>query len=194
MSTIRTTPKQRRSTAYHEAGHALLAHFFKLPFDYVTILPGEDTLGHLALRAHSRPRTTHWIKALFLNDPAAKLFDVFSRLTQRAQAEKNVMCFFAGRIAQEKYQGTYARGGHSHDYAHIDKQVSKFGGPPKAQAHWRRWLLAWTKEIVDFHWNEVVAVAEALVERKHLTSDDVTKIIEAQRSATRARPLDTRVK
>lgn len=42
----RTTEELRR-LAYHEAGHAVVAYLVKRPFRHVTIIPKEDTWGHI---------------------------------------------------------------------------------------------------------------------------------------------------
>lgn len=41
----RRTPAQRRATAYHEAGHAVVFHYFGMISDEVSIVPGDDFVG-----------------------------------------------------------------------------------------------------------------------------------------------------
>jgi ATP-dependent Zn protease len=43
----RKATKREEATAYHEAGHAVIAVAVRRPFRYVTISPSEDALGHV---------------------------------------------------------------------------------------------------------------------------------------------------
>lgn len=43
----RTYSKELESTAYHEAGHAVIGHALGIPFAYVTIEPDHDSAGHI---------------------------------------------------------------------------------------------------------------------------------------------------
>jgi hypothetical protein len=49
-----------RATAVHEAAHAVVARIIGWDFDFVTVVPGESNLGHLALA----PAPDHIIEAL----------------------------------------------------------------------------------------------------------------------------------
>ena len=76
------------AVAYHEAGHAVVAHALGRPFDYVTIIPDEDqgSLGH----THStRPRTVRHL----LDCGACSVADV-------RFAEDDITHSLAGGLAQ----------------------------------------------------------------------------------------------
>jgi hypothetical protein len=41
----------RKATAYHEAGHAVIARIFSMPVKYATIKPTSDSAGHVSINA-----------------------------------------------------------------------------------------------------------------------------------------------
>jgi ATP-dependent Zn protease len=41
-------------TAYHEAGHGVVAWRESVPFKYISIVPTEDSLGHVFASSHAK--------------------------------------------------------------------------------------------------------------------------------------------
>jgi len=83
--------KSLGATAHHEAGHAVAAWRLEIPFRYATIIPHEDSLGHV----------------LFNRFP--KWCDEESERYQPGRArlwvERRVRVYCAGQIAEAMYHG-----------------------------------------------------------------------------------------
>ncbi len=94
----RSYEDRREATAYHEAGHAIMAIWCSLPFHYVTIVPDADkwSLGHVLYRSRRKrdqfyhdslnPRLSSWV-------------------------EKQVLCLYAGGLAERESTGRWNRVG-----------------------------------------------------------------------------------
>jgi hypothetical protein len=165
-----------RSTAYHEAGHAVVAYFLasqlisyvREPFRYVTIKPKPgESLGHVRLRIpkwarpHEEPSTPlAWLKF-------------------QQYWEQSCIAAFAGRVAEQKHLGKRVRYGYDSDYASMVDVGLFIGGESRhVHVHWFRWLHMGASEWVNARWLEIEAVAEALMERQTLTYDEVRTVID----------------
>jgi len=155
------------TVAYHEAGHAVVAWRLCVPFRHVTIIPEEGNLGHVL-----RSQIPKWCReeSDSYNEDRARMF-----------MEKRVQVAFAGQIAQHIHQGepptSYSNGG---DDQEVIDLAFKFGGPTREIAEaWLNWLFLLTKDVVESHCKPILAVANALLERKHLTKAEVVEVIDA---------------
>jgi len=81
--------KRLRTTAYHEAGHAVAAWWLFLKFRYVTIKPDGDTLGHVKFN-----RSPKWFSPDIDKSDRVRLF-----------AERHIISSFAGQIAEAQVPG-----------------------------------------------------------------------------------------
>jgi hypothetical protein len=85
--TPRKGPEHRKleRVAYHEAGHAVAALELRRAFRYVSVIPGEDNLGHVLMRpvpgsvregmSWSDPKAHRWLELeclILLSGPAAE--------------------------------------------------------------------------------------------------------------------------
>ena len=137
--------------AHHEAGHAVAAFFLRDKFKHVTIVPKDESAGHLLpLRPVRSMEKTH----------------------------ARAIVGLAGIIAQRRYNGRCVREYHS---APDRKMVSSYafdlaGSQAVAQALLNLWY-AQANELIKNRWNAVEDVASALLRDKTLSSDDVRDII-----------------
>jgi|SRR5579884_1318366 len=162
--------RRKRQTAYHEAGHAVIAFYLFLPFRYASVKPADGALGHVRFR-----KAPKWAYDEYSSRP----------LAQRAFWENHIIVSFAGRIAEQKYRGSRVRLGHESDYRGIADMGLRFGGDdPKVHVHWFRWLQMRAKGMVDTRWREIEAVAEALLKHERLTRDEIQAVIDARLGLT----------
>jgi len=153
-------PQDRRSTAYHEAGHAVASFYLDVPgpLVFVTIDPPGNGLD-----------LTHCQGALDAKDPRNRAL-VQDLLVQR----------MTGRQAEERATGQSCRDGASDDYLRakndaIDAAVY-VEGSTSGSAFWRE-QEELARQFVDKHWHEIVAVAEALIKHTRLWREDVQRAL-----------------
>lgn len=84
------TSKKLVSTAYHEAGHAAAHIILEIPFKKVTIIPEENSLGHVSFI---------WRKK------SVKKFDDYGILSPYDEIyfKKQMISDLAGGVAERKY-------------------------------------------------------------------------------------------
>jgi len=173
--------EQEVRTAYHEAGHSVVAVKLFSKFVYVTIRENENSFGRVRFR--QKPKRV--IDCLLHRGcPRSRVRE----LETREFCEKQIIIGFAGRIAEEKYSGHTVEQGHEDDYELVQQGIVEFGGdkiPPNTgqiplhiQEVYRQWLLARSKHMVDSYWSEVDAVAQALIKRERLIWKDVLRIMD----------------
>ncbi len=76
------------ATAYHEAGHAVSAHYNRLALKRASIIPGDDSHGHILYQVAES------FQPEFNTD-----------LRTRARGEALIIGLLAGHIAEEKRPG-----------------------------------------------------------------------------------------
>jgi hypothetical protein len=147
-------------TAHHEAGHvvAYLAHHRR--FRYVTIRP--RTAGITGWTA-VRPRR------IDLNTGA-----VIAHAGPLAEGMYNLSTYQPGQLEEEGIEacdvetGAYLTGGHG-DMEAIDAASEAYGDG--------LFLEEIARELLTDRWQQVVAIAECLVERSTLTYNDVLALV-----------------
>jgi hypothetical protein len=164
-------PRRSLSTdafvAYHEAGHAVAAWCLKLKVPSVTIVPDDDSAGHVESEREDQ-----------------SICDAIDRGdrwdTSRFMAEKLVMGLQAGRVAQQRYSARSVRRRHyANDLSKCVALLLKYDPDrvkPNARLH-RLLLDQWTESLIEQHWHLVEAVAEALLERRELSGTELLKVI-----------------
>lgn len=114
-----------RSTAYHEAGHAMAGHLLGVPFRYLTIKSDGTALG----RVQFRP--SRLINA-----------DTFDNLSPRRRdlVERRIIVSLAGPEAQRLVTGRYDRRGGAGDLDTAMDLITRTGHSEGGSAHYYKWL------------------------------------------------------
>ena len=163
MNKNNTVSKKRQlRAAYHKAGHTVAYLLTKRPFDYVTIRPDSDTLGYI------QPPYKDWSINLKSNSfYVPNEFNTFF--------EYSFICL-AGYVTEKIYGFSYNSVG-----AHLDFQnlvnVTLSDLTDKLNTNFQKFIIQYTKEVLQKNWTEVAGIAEALYERKTLTYNQVQKVI-----------------
>jgi len=168
-----------KETAYHEAGHAVVAVRLGCRFEYVTIIadPDEGSAGHLKHLAEDQESRRHqmtteeWHASLAL--PEAERMRLFEEEEQRHLDAITVS--IAGIAASARWHGDdwetmadellYDQ--YDGDYAAVESLYSGLDDEGKERAY----------QMVSDDWGAVEAVAHALMERKTLTEDEVKELV-----------------
>ncbi len=155
--------RQRERTAYHEAGHAVIAHRCGVRFSYVTIVPGEHSLGHLLHHKWSRRFA-----------PEVTLTPVM-----RERLESRILAALAGGLAEKKWSGRYNAQGSQADRTAAINMAGFIGGEGRVLEKYLAWLWARAEAMIEVCWPDIGAVAAALMEhrRGRLTHDEVRTVL-----------------
>jgi ATP-dependent Zn protease len=149
------------TTAYHEAGHAVVAELYGIPFDRVTITADADSAGHAMLR-----------------DPFGWVYDGDPGSDARARAL--IAFHLAGRAAARQYDeagGDPASA--TSDLAQAYAVAADSTGGPKETGDLVKDMEQTVYEVVELNWQAIQAVAKALLARQTLTESEVTSIMAA---------------
>ena len=166
--------RREKATAYHEAGHAVL-HFHlrfrypMFPLKKVSIIPGKDFRGACH---HKRGFSQKFIDNLEIGSFGTREPYWLHKI------EGETIFLLAGYEAEKRLLGRspYIRRDIG-DYWKAIELVSRTRGEGKWGAAYFRYCLTVTKELVEWKWKEIQAVARALLKHKTLTEDQVRKII-----------------
>ncbi|RUW01101.1 MULTISPECIES: hypothetical protein [unclassified Mesorhizobium] len=149
-----------KATAYHEAGHAVVAflQFFKIEF--ATIKPAGEAAGMVKSMARGKV------------DP-----DIATP-AMRAKIEALIIVTLAGDIAQRKHQAKSVRRWHaSADRQQAADLALSICGSGESATAYLAWLDIVTRNIVEGRWSVIERVAAALLERETLTGDELRAVI-----------------
>jgi len=151
------------STAIHEAGHAVASLSLHRRFHRVTIVPAADSLGHVA---------PTWLKY------GDYEFDDSPRGVDRA--EKEIIICYAGPLASRKLAPRSKwRCTGSADFARAS-QFLTYLSREDSQYNILYDKLLWREAelLVEFHWEDINSVADALLEHRTLDHAGVYAAIE----------------
>jgi hypothetical protein len=150
--------KRRMATAYHEAGHAVVYWSRNRPFEYVTIKPGEGSLGHVKGFEHTFKDGWVYVDAL--------------------------LCTLAGNVAEKRLTGRSNNvGARSDFFKAIDyaRGADPLSGGYAENDPLPQYLVKGAFKqldiIISWWWPAITAVAEALLERETLTESEVIEIL-----------------
>jgi plasmid stabilization system protein ParE len=134
-------PTHDEATAYHEAGHAVMALILGRPVHAVSILPDRDLLGLCEFgKAAVRP-SEDWI-------------------------EREMLISLGGLAAEARHTGTYAWDQADRDLQYVRDLAEQRAGPRRAQRLERR-LLSKAEHLLgkEGHWRAVERIAAELLRR-----------------------------
>ncbi|MCX7740038.1 MAG: ATP-dependent zinc metalloprotease FtsH [Meiothermus sp.] len=187
------TPKDREITAYHEAGHALAAHFLEHAdkVHKVTIIPRGRAMGFMM---PSRQDTLHWSKKRLTDQIAVALAGrvaeelVFDDVTTGAETDFRQATDLARRmitewgmhpevgmvayqVREDTYLGGYDTRQYSEDTARrIDEAVQRF---LQEQYERVKQLLTEKREVLE-------RVTRALLEQETLTGEEFVRVVQGE--------------
>jgi ATP-dependent Zn protease len=159
----RRSSNQAKATAYHEAGHAVIAHYLHIRVMEASIEPNEFSSGHVK---HQR----------LLNKTIE--FDRSDR--NRLKMERLVIICLAGLEAQRRASPRSVRYYHAQmDYENAVSAVEYFTESPEEEDAYIKYLVARTKNLIFMpdRWDEIVAVAAALLKEEKLTGEQIVQTI-----------------
>jgi ATP-dependent Zn protease len=151
----RANTKAVEATAYHEAGHAVMAFQLGIRLQKITIVPDEESSG-----------CCHHESLLKFKGSA------------RLKIEKLVMICLAGPLAQQKFKPRSIRSYHaSSDYSVVARVAAQLNGSLEASTY-IKWLAirARTKLDQPMTWKFVRAVAHELITKKEITGKSLPDI------------------
>ena len=163
MVTKREITKREWDTAYHEAGHAVAAFLLGLRIgrNGVTVVPDkiEQTLGtaHVLARLQERP-------------------DVSVSPRTHVQIENHAVMCMAGDVAEKKFRPRRHYGGQT-DLLHATDLLSYISESNEITTARLNVATLRARSLVELRRREITAVANALVERKTLTAEQVREAI-----------------
>ena len=186
-----------RETAYHEAGHAVAAHFLGIGIVKASIVPHDDTLGCIT----RRPTRTNWEERLTVAGYESSYGGFIDGCTRR-WVEEQVMLALAGAHAQEHaVPGTDVDAAMGitmipddlaakltvdgpvcwmdGDAARANHLVAQVSGSDDEASAYLEWLNRRTRNLLCLpaYWPAVEALAAALMEHKTLTGRQVRELI-----------------
>lgn len=139
LESMENAPTHDPATAYHEAGHAVIALALDRPVHRVSVLPNRDRLGQCEFgKGVARP-SDDWI-------------------------EREILIALAGLAAEARHTGTYGFAEADRDLRHVRRLVLQRASPRQAERLERR-LLAKVEYLLadDGHWRAVERIAAELM-------------------------------
>jgi ATP-dependent Zn protease len=173
-------PSQQTAVAYHEAGHAVVAHAQHVKIRAVTIRPQDDALGQVVVK---HPR---W----FL--PELNAGSEKGRVL--SYAIDVAVVIFAGPAAERLFTGRHNHVGADFDYQTVGSLAANLCGSERQRRAMLRWLRVTADELVasDRIREGIEAVAQSLIKRQRLTSGEVNEVILSSTCSSRVTTIDFR--
>jgi hypothetical protein len=163
---VNVTRSERRelATAFHEAGHAVVAYRLRYAPRSATIIAEADYAGQVA-----HPNVLRGINLEIDGSDQARL-----------RAERLIKICLAGPAAQRHHRPTsFRRWQAQSDYDLAADLALHVTGGGESATMFLRWLEVVTKDLVTGSWPQIEAVAAALMQHKRLTGTQVKAAIEA---------------
>jgi ATP-dependent Zn protease len=127
------------TTAYHEAGHAVLALALGRPVQRVNVLPNQEALGQCQFGKGAFRPSQDWL-------------------------EREILISLGGLAAEARHTGHHAWDGAARDCQHVRRLAMQRAGPRQAERLLRR-LLAKAEHLLarECHWRAVERIASELL-------------------------------
>jgi hypothetical protein len=152
----------RRATAYHEAGHAVIACRSRIKLRSVTIVPGNGYSGRVE---HVSP-----LRGIHL--------DVDGSNKARMKAEAAIIVSLAGPAAQRRYNPRSLRAWHSSsDYELASGLALRLNRDEESAAAYLKWLGMVARQSVEAQWRFIEKLAGALLDRESLSGSEILAVL-----------------
>lgn len=128
-------------TAYHEAGHAVVALALDRPVHRVSVLPNRDRFGQCEFRKGVFRPSEDWL-------------------------EREILIALAGMAAEARHTGTYSREEAEQDLRYVRRLLLQRGSERQLERQERR-MLAKVEHLLadDGHWRAVELIAAELLKQ-----------------------------
>jgi len=132
-------------TAYHEAGHAVMALALGRTIHKVSVLPNRERLGEVRFAKGAAKPTDDWI-------------------------EREILIALAGPVAEAKFTGTFSHAA-AHDDLRFVRRLALERKSDRAAARYEQRMLDKTEYMLadDATWNAVAMVAEELMKHGEIS-------------------------
>ena len=161
--------KALQSTAFHEAGHAVISWALEYEVYELTIVPSEDKAG---LVKYQNP---------LLGVP----LDRDNSPNAVAQAKKAMMISLAGPIAQRKFDPESWEDHHGAvDFEKVVDFALRLGGGEEDANVFLESLDPEIKDMIDRYWPEIQNLASVLLEKRTMSAKEVENVILSTRRPT----------
>lgn len=184
MKRIADNRVKLNATAYHEAGHAVVACLADIPFRHVTIKPTKVFAGHVQLSGRRPSYANPW-------DP-----DTWQARAARQYWTRYVFALLAGALAETLYTKCWQQQAESDENTDECKawQIADYFDPPAKAGRWVNKVRFQVLEALRRPeiWAAVDAVARVLVERRELNRAEVQALVRAVVREDRVRVLGHR--
>lgn len=141
------------ATAYHEAGHAVIAALLDIEVEYVTVEQTEDALGHMT----HLPFADDFRPDIWMDDDDVRV------------ADARITIALAGREAEYLATGVENDEGAAHDYRGAIDLLDYMVGSNKELETELEKLRTRAVELLHERWSLVKLIAEALQQERTLT-------------------------
>lgn len=171
MARARRRDRARERTAYHEAGHAVMAHVCGIPVKRVSIVEDDEALGHML------GQWERWIAEIDYNVTPMR----------EIRLHKHIMVALAGAAATAIHANYATWRGAGQDLINAAGLADYItGGPEETDALVRwLWIRARTKLEGPPTWAKVEAVAQALLAQEQLSGRAFRAVLDSQWQAQR---------
>jgi hypothetical protein len=161
--------------AFHEAGHAVVAHLLRRKLTRVSIVPSEEFLGFVG----TGPLGTSFDPELDMNGRARRVI------------EREAQIFLAGNAAESVLVGHQVRHGMHHDFEQVVQYLSYVTGTPEEGSAYADWLWVRTRNMVKMpaNWNLITALSGRLLDRREMQGREVGSFLVTTERATLAQGI-----
>ena len=154
--------RQRRATAFHEAGHAVQAFHEGMRVAKASIVPAGESSGRVTL--------------------ACKSATEYGEVSEQ-QAARHARVCLAGLVAQRKFSPQSVRRYHAHqDHEAAAALAFKISGSPQEAEAWLRLWTIQVQQRMDRHWPSVERLAAELMKAGSVSGESVRVLLLSARS------------
>lgn len=149
-----------RSTAYHEAGHAVMAHILGRPVQKVTVAPAQLQTGGIRLGACDIKKGRN-------------------KATRDALADQ-ALILLAGMVAESHFTGRYCQQGAAQDLMNVHRLLQSRAGNPRQLKRLENRLIDKAETLLQETVNAkaIERIAQALIEQTSLSGRAVRHLHE----------------